>query len=47
MDNGSTLTSVFWIDNFYKNIENESGGVAANMTVIIAFQETNENSTSQ
>lgn len=47
MDNGSILTTVFWIDNFYKNIENEGGGAAANMTVILAFQETNENSTSQ
>ena len=33
------MTTVFWADNFNKNIDNDSGGKAVDMTIIMAFQE--------
>ena len=34
-----TVITVFWADNFNKNIDNDSGGGAVDMTTIMAFQE--------
>ena len=35
-----TVLTVFWADNFDKNVDKETGGGAINMTTIMAFQES-------
>ena len=38
-----SVTTFFWVDNFDKNIEAESGRCAVNITTMMAFQEMIEN----
>ena len=38
-----SVTTIFWVDNFDKNIEAESGVYAVNITTMMAFQEMIEN----
>ena len=44
-DEDSVLT-VFWADNFDKNVDKEVGGGAINMTTIMAFQENSDGAVS-
>ena len=38
----SSVITVFWVDNFDKNVEREGGGGAINMTTMMAFQEVSD-----
>ena len=38
----NSVSTVFWVDNFDKNLDTEHGGRAINMTTMMAFQEMSE-----